>query len=184
MSPEAPEAAVTSRQWLCAGSDTKSPWCHLVLPATQGQQSLAVVARGVLLQEGELCQRTSPGQAWFKVLGTAPHPGHPAGIPAAVEEASTSSLQPDQPTLGLLDAGSPCPGDAQPLCHSWLRSPQGSCARKGCPCPLTSIMWCSDLSNRSMNSPRMLNRSISLREIMIRVRVLSSVPAPCKGELQ
>lgn len=70
MSPEAPEAAVTSRQWLRAGSDTKGPSCHLVLPATQGQQSLAVVARGVLLQEGESCQRISPGEAWFKVLGT------------------------------------------------------------------------------------------------------------------
>lgn len=70
MSPEAPKAAVTSRQWLCAGSDSKGPSCHLVLPTTQDQQSLAVVARGVLLQEGELCQRTSPGQAWLKVLGT------------------------------------------------------------------------------------------------------------------
>lgn len=69
-SPEAPEAVVTSRQWLCAGSDMKGPSCHLVLPAAQGQQSLAVVARGVLLQEGEPCQRTSPGEVQFKVLGT------------------------------------------------------------------------------------------------------------------
>lgn len=70
MSPEAPEAVVTSRQWLCAGSDTKGPSCHLVLPTTQDQQSLAVVARGVLLQEEKPCQRTCPGAAWFKVLGT------------------------------------------------------------------------------------------------------------------
>lgn len=95
MSPEAPEAAVTSRQWLCAGSDTKGPSCHLVLPTTQDQQSLAVVAGGVLLQEEKPCQRTWPGEAWFKVLGTgkstAPCPGHPAGIPAAVEDASQTS---------------------------------------------------------------------------------------------
>lgn len=57
-------------------------------------------------------------------------------------------------------------------------------AREGCPCALTSIIWCRDLSNRSTNSARMLSRSISLREIMMRVRVLSSVPAPCREELE
>lgn len=123
--------------------------------------------------------------------GITPCPGHPAGIFTAVENVGMSPLQLDLPTRGLIGAGSPSPGDAQPYAWhcSWLRSLQVS-ARQGdkpgreCPLPLTSIMWCSDLSNRSMNSPRMFNRSISLREIMIRVRVLSSVPAPYKGKLE
>lgn len=49
----------------------------------------------------------SENQPWGSLVqgaghreGTAPCPGHPAGIPAAVEDASTSSLQPDQPTPG------------------------------------------------------------------------------------
>lgn len=57
---------------------------------------------------------------------------------------------------------------------TWHRYPG---ARDGCNL-LTSIIWCSDFSCRSMNSCRMLSRSLSLLETMILIRVRSSVPIP------
>lgn len=43
---------------------------HLVLPSAQGQQSRAVVTGGVLLQEGDSCQRTGKAQvkAWGRSI--------------------------------------------------------------------------------------------------------------------
>jgi len=111
---------------------------RLVIPPAQGQQSLAVVAGGVLLQEGDPCQRTptgacprgSPVQGAGHGEGVAPCLGHPTGIRAAVEGVGTSLPQPDLPTPGLTGAGSPSSGNAQLLMALLMaRVPAGLMAR-------------------------------------------------------
>lgn len=66
--------------------------------------------------------RGSPVQGAGHGESIAPCPGYPTGICAAVEDVTTSPLQPDLPTPGLVGAGSPSRGDAEPLYHSWHRS--------------------------------------------------------------